>query len=378
MIFIITIAWLICFLYLYWMLRFFLGWIKLKPYPKKEAPFQNEFSIIIAIRNEAKNIQLLLQSLAQQNYPNHLFEIIIIDDHSEDSSSSIIQDFIAKNPSIEIRYEHLDSHIIGKKRALQKAYQMAKYQHLILTDGDCIVQPDWMSISNEYFQESQTKMLLGGVQIVSYDYFVQKFQALELLSLISSGAGSAAINHPIMSNGANLAFTKNLLNKINLKALNMDKASGDDVFLLLETQNIFGTDAIKFVKHPQHFVQTKAVKSWSSLIQQRLRWVSKSSAYSNSFLQWISIIVLAQNILVIVLAILSFYYHQLIFTTFLIVSLKILIDFFFLRNISRFAKQRELLIYYPIIALFYPFFISYTAIVGQFSPFVWKERTHRK
>ena len=360
------------------MFRFFKGWITTKPYPHKNTYSQNKFSIVIAIRNEEKNIAGLLKSLAQQNYPNHLFEIIIIDDHSEDDSALIINDFIANNPSLEIQCITLDAHSIGKKRALQKAYQIAKYQYLILTDGDCIVKPDWLSISNDYFQESQTKMLLGGVQINSPKYFVQKFQALELLSLIGSGAGSAAISHPILSNGANLAFTKDILNKINLKTLNMDKASGDDIFLMLETQKIFGTEAIKFVKHPQHFVHTEAIMSWPDLIQQRLRWVSKSSAYSNFFLQLISIIVLAQNILIIVLASLSFYYHQLYITALLIISLKIITDFFFLRSISHFVKQRKLLIYYPIIALLYPFFISYTAIVGQFSPFIWKERKHRK
>src|SRR5689334_25410769 len=50
-------------------------------------------SIIIPARNEETNIGSLLSALENQNYPRHLFEIIVIDDHSEDKTAEIVRSF---------------------------------------------------------------------------------------------------------------------------------------------------------------------------------------------------------------------------------------------------------------------------------------------
>src|SRR4051812_4790614 len=47
-------------------------------------------SVVIAARNEAKNISNILSDILTQNYPAALVEIIVIDDHSEDDTFAIV------------------------------------------------------------------------------------------------------------------------------------------------------------------------------------------------------------------------------------------------------------------------------------------------
>ena len=335
-----------------------------------------KFSLIIAIRNEGKNIKSLLESLYEQNYPKEQFEVIIIDDHSQDESQKVIASFIEDKPLLQIKYYKLEEGKTGKKSALQKAYSLAKNEIFVMTDGDIRVPKNWLKLIAEAFNKQEVKLVLGGVKIEGFNSFVSKFQGLEMLSLIASGAGAAELNQPIMSNGANMAFRKSILESIELDKIKPEIASGDDVFLMLETKRIFGANSIRFVKDAEHFVTTKPVRSWKELINQRKRWVSKSGHYSDRFLLMSSWIVLLQNLGLLVLLISAFFIPVLLKTLALVWLVKSTFDFIFLRNICRFTSQNYLLKYYPLMAIIYPFFISYTAIIGQFAHFSWKGRDY--
>ena len=74
-------------LYRYW-------FVKLQPFNLDASilPVTN-FTIVIPARNEEANIGKCLHSILTQDYPSSLFEIIVIDDYSTDSTPSIIQQF---------------------------------------------------------------------------------------------------------------------------------------------------------------------------------------------------------------------------------------------------------------------------------------------
>ena len=52
----------------------------------KSALGSKRFSIVVAARNEAQNISACVQSLLNQQYPSHQYEVIVVDDHSTDGS----------------------------------------------------------------------------------------------------------------------------------------------------------------------------------------------------------------------------------------------------------------------------------------------------
>ena len=66
------------------------GWLQLKTYniPEPKITNNNTFiSVIIAARNEEENIGNCIASIIKQTYPAHLFEVIVVDDHSNDSTA---------------------------------------------------------------------------------------------------------------------------------------------------------------------------------------------------------------------------------------------------------------------------------------------------
>jgi len=363
---------------LFWIANLYKAWYHIPKEQWNEPLTQRSFSIIIAIRNEEENLQKLFDSLRKINYPLHLFEIIFVNDHSEDSSITLIESFVKENTDLQIHLINLSPQENGKKVALQKAYALSQYELLLMTDGDCQVPKDWISITNQYFHNSAIKMLLGGIRIVAYPHFIQKFQALDVLAMIGSSAGAVALNNPIMNKGANLALGKSILSTIDMAALRTEMASGDDLFMLHETVKVYGAKSVRFIKESAHFVDTIAQDSFSELIHQRLRWVSKSKAYSQWFLIATSLVIFFQNISLVLLFFYGIYNSQFLLVFIQIILIKMAIDYFFLKNISSFVGQKKLMAAYPLTAIIYPFFVSFTAIAGQFSSFKWKNRRHQK
>ena len=68
-----------------WLFRHLAGLEKFTP---RDKPLQ-AVSVIIPCRNEESNISSLLHSLSVQTYPEHLFEVLLIDDNSADNTLAI-------------------------------------------------------------------------------------------------------------------------------------------------------------------------------------------------------------------------------------------------------------------------------------------------
>ena len=79
-VYVLTISWLIY------------GFTKINHFEFIGLPPKTSFSIIIPFRNEAENLPVLLESFSKLNYPTDLFEVILIDDESEERLQ--IADFI--------------------------------------------------------------------------------------------------------------------------------------------------------------------------------------------------------------------------------------------------------------------------------------------
>ncbi len=81
-------------------------------------------SVIVAARNEESTIPQLLTSLINQDYPEDKYEIIIVDDNSDDNTASIVQDFQKKsNNLILLPINIFDDVVSRKKNALTQAVQ---------------------------------------------------------------------------------------------------------------------------------------------------------------------------------------------------------------------------------------------------------------
>ena len=100
----------------------------------KEGPL---VSVLIPARDEEQNIENCVNSLLEQDYQN--YEILIIDDNSEDKTYEIIQRLAKQNKRISIyRGKPLPADWYGKPFALEQLVPKAKGEILLFTDADTI------------------------------------------------------------------------------------------------------------------------------------------------------------------------------------------------------------------------------------------------
>ena len=352
------------------------GWWRLKVFKRTDLMPEAKVSVIIAVRNEALNIEPMLKSLLAQDYPSHLFEIIIVDDHSTDSTSRLVEEYIVR------KREHQNLKLFnlgerngsGKKAAIDHGIKSSEGEFIIITDADCTAGSQWVSTIASYFAMQKPMMILGPVRITDSGSFFGKLQSLEFMSLISSAAGACNAGFPILANGANIAFTRHAYESCGGFARNMQFPSGDDMFLMMSIKRKFGTKAIRFLRSEQAIVNTPATPGFKAFIQQRMRWVSKSRGYTDPFLILSSVIVLLTNVCFVFTAfgaIVSSDYLQNLLILFI---LKMLIDLPLMVGFSRFQRSTALLWLFPLMEVLNAVYTLLIGIAGNIGRYEWKGR----
>ena len=102
-------------------------------------------SVIVAARNEEKSITTLLESLTQQDYPQELLEVVIVNDNSTDRTPIVVSEFISSRkgqPGARIRLIY--NPFSGKKRAVRYGIEKSTGEIILTTDADCIAGPGWV------------------------------------------------------------------------------------------------------------------------------------------------------------------------------------------------------------------------------------------
>jgi cellulose synthase/poly-beta-1,6-N-acetylglucosamine synthase-like glycosyltransferase len=353
-----------------------IGWLRLKVFRRTDSLPSIKVSVIVAVRNETLNIDKLLNSLSAQDYPSHLLEIIIVDDHSTDSTSSLAEVFIAnKKESQNLKLISLKDHDnSGKKVAIDRGIQESEGELIVITDADCISGSSWISTLASYYSEHHPEMVLGPVRMTDNGSFFGKLQSLEFVSLMSSAAGSCSAGFPILANGANIAFTRHAYKSCGGFSGNLQFPSGDDMFLMMSIKKKFGAKAIHFLRSEEAIVYTPATLSFNSFLQQRLRWVSKSRGYTDPTLIMASILVFLTNAWLVFIAFASLVnpgYFKLFFELYL---LKMIIDLPLMMNYSRFQWSSSLLVLFPITEFLNTIYTLMIGIGGNLGKYEWKGR----
>lgn len=319
-------------------------------------------SVLIAARNEEKNIEKLLESLKKQSFPKELFEVIIVNDHSTDNTDEIINDFINKNKELDVKL--LKAEKTGKKHAISQALHTAINELIIVTDADCVLNDLWIESIVVFYQEEKCKMILAPVLLSPAENLFEKMQVLEHLSLIGSTAGSASIGFPVMCNGANMAYERKAALEVEKFRKDFDIPSGDDMFLLEQFVKCYGHNNVKFLLSKSAVVKTKTCKTIKDFFRQRRRWVSKTKSYTSWKVIVTALIVLFFNLSIISLLVSAFFVPALWSIYILLTLLKFFIDFPLLKNITNFMNQGSLLKWVLPLEIIYPFYVVFTALSG--------------
>lgn len=343
-------------LYTALMVWFLNGWKSILVFKRQQKTYHTKVSIIVPFFNEAATLKNCIEGLVHQNIQTTEIEILLLDDQSTDESVAIAKKQAEK--SNRIKYYRNEQK--GKKQALIQGISVANGDLIVTTDADCIHPEFWLANLVEYYELHSPNMIVGPVNLQAGNSFFQKFQQIEFVSLIASGAGAVGIEHPIMCNGANLAFNKSQFLKLD-DPLKLEFESGDDVFLLHSMKKI-GADKIHFLKSAEAMVTTAAKKELKSFLNQRFRWVSKAPGYSDGDTKFTAFVVFISSFLwVFGLVMLPFnpeFWKPIVY----LFLLKTLVDMFFLSQVSEFFKQKKLINWIPLFQFVYGFYVIVSAL----------------
>ncbi len=345
--------------------RFTSGWTSL-PLQNNDARPSAMISVVVAARNESCRIRGMLESIAQQDYPKNLFEVILVDDHSKDDTAGMINTFMEKHPDLPLKlFRNAGTHNPrGKKHALKAGIKKARGHYILTTDADCIMGKGWLSSMASVISCQEPEMIIGPVMISGEKGFFQKLQALEFLSLQGSTGGAAALSEPIMCNGANLAFNKEVFFDTNGYEQNLHLASGDDMFLMhriKENKN----SKIVYLKDPRAIVFTMPEQGLKPFFRQRGRWAGKFKAYSDRFTFWTALAVGLFSLL-LVIGLISLPWQEPIVRWAVAGAwlFKGLVDFPLIFSAAVFFKKKDLMPYFLPAFLFYPFYVTGSIVSG--------------
>ena len=344
------------------------SWKNLK---KKNSSFEESVSIIIAVRNEEENILNLLKDISVQNYSKRNIETILVDDGSSDKTLQILKE---NKSRFDFKLYPISNGNKGKKQAIQEGVMHAKGNILLFIDADCRLNKNWAIEMLSIFNDKSVSMVSGPVMFIENNIF-DKIQNLEFLSLIGTGAASIGLQRPLFCNGANLAIRKTVFEK-NKNKIRNEISSGDDVFLMHSVKKN-SKKSIRFMKSFEAIVFTQPKKNINDFINQRKRWTKKSIFYTDKDTIFLGLLILLMHLNVVVLVFNSILYSEFLPLIF-IFTFKFIIDLFFLNEILKFFKKKNLIKYLFFVEILYCFYIPYIMIISLFTKFEWKGRSLSK
>lgn len=126
-------------------------------------------TVLMPVRNEGKFIGKAIQSILNQNYPEHLIEIYVIDGDSDDGTLEIVREYQQKSPNISIIENKRKIVPIGMNIALP----LIKGEIILRVDGHCIIAHDYIKKCVEHLMEQEVDGVGGPMKTIGETPFSQ-------------------------------------------------------------------------------------------------------------------------------------------------------------------------------------------------------------
>lgn len=362
-------------LYLLILLYLIKGWSNLKRPKLDLIDFKTKVTVLIAARNEEEKIALTINDILAQDYPKHLTEIIIVDDHSTDRTAEIIRSYAPQGVRLLQLNEDkpLNSY---KKKAIAEAIGLSTGELMVATDADCRMGPKWLSSIVNYYETRQPVMISSPVTYFEETTLFENLQTLEFSYLVAMGASFIGNHKASTCNGANFAYRKDVFYEVGgFKGID-ELASGDDELLLQKVAEKYA-DKIAFLKLREAIVYTHAKVNLKGFLNQRRRWASKSTKYKDKKIVALAVGIWLFNVLILANAALAFFDVR-FFHLFLIqFGLKFIFEAIFLLPVTAFFRRKKLMWLLILLSPVHIIYFVYVGLMGNTRKYVWKGRTVR-
>ncbi|MDZ4714689.1 MAG: glycosyltransferase [Cytophagales bacterium] len=340
------------------------GWDRVRKRPNLPGGTVSGISIIVPFRNEEENLANLISSLLALDYPTGLWEVLLINDHSEDHSLELALSLTQGQSHMHVW--SLPDGAEGKKLSLKAGIGRARFPIVATTDADCRVPVRWLMEIHGCFHD-RASLLIGLIKFRYTHSFFGKLQMIELAGLMGSTAAAVGWNHPILSTGANLAFRKEHFLAVGGYDDNLHIASGDDEFLMRKMARQF-PDGLVFMNAPDAVVETVTQHDLFAFFRQRIRWAGKWRFNSDATTKGVAIVVAAAQFCFLLIALSRPDWGH------LFVVAKILLEGALIYRASTFLRERPDWIGFIALQILYPVYIVITGVSSFFAVPSWKGR----
>ena len=368
---------IITFIYLLFFLWLLSGFDNLYNKETKISELKNTFiSVIISVKNEELNLDLLINALINQNFPYDAFEIIIVNDGSKDSTLEILKSYEKKVKNLKvININNTPKDWTNKKWALQNAINNSKGDIILQTDGDCVPQKNWILSMVAPFDNPEVGFVTGFTPLdKGSDSFIDKLLFLESMAQDSFTAACMGKQLTVSCVGRSISFRKKYFDKIEGYANIKNIESGDDDLLL---HHIIHSNSCrsKYISLKDSYVYSRSPKTIKEFINQRLRFASKGILYYNLFfiskeLKLILPFLYIANLMVIISLI--FFINNPIGMYIIPYIFKTSADFLLVYIFNNILFTKWDTISFIILSIFHPFYIILFSSIAPFKKIYWK------
>ncbi|HMC85518.1 MAG TPA: glycosyltransferase [Chitinophagaceae bacterium] len=332
-----------------------------------------KISVIVPARNEQENIANCLHSICKQNYPSHLFQIIMVDDNSTDKTFETAAAIFYDEIEIIRLKLNTPNNVAPKKRAIETGISIASGELIVTTDADCIAEPNWLRSIAAYHHQSKNVFVAAPVKIKDGKSLLSKFQALDFLTMQGITAAAVFKRFHNMCNGANLGYEKKIFYEVHGFTGIDNIASGDDMLLMNKIAKQY-PQKLGFLNAQQAIVTTLPAAGWRAFLQQRIRWASKATHYNEAGIFLVLILVYLTNLLIFCFLLLGIFQKFALLLFLLLCVAKFFMELFFVKNVATFFKQSYLLPWLFILQPLHIVYIVVSGFLGQFKTYEWKGR----
>ncbi|MDZ4667895.1 MAG: glycosyltransferase [bacterium] len=319
-------------------------------------------SIIIAARNEYKNLEKNLPLILDQDYPN--FEVIVVNDCSWDDSQKLLEYY-------QEQYKHLkicqlieqEKYPTGKKFALTIGIKSALHNQLFFTDSDCVpASKNWLRQMQAGFEPGK-EIVLGYSPYKKYNSFLNLFIRFESVFTAMAYFSAAIGKHAFMGVGRNLAYTRELFFKHKGFAKHQHILSGDDD---LQVNQSASATNVSVQLNPESFMYTEPKRNFDAWQRQKTRHNSTGKFYKPRdkwFLGAYFSSLLFFYLLFVFLLFTSFDFRILL----VIYGLRLLVQTVIFYGVLKRLKAMSVIWFLPVLDFVYLIYIYVFGTIGLFS-----------
>ncbi len=233
-------------------------------------------SIVVAAKNEERNVENLITALDNQEYPKDLYEVIIVDDNSRDSTLANIKSLLSDKSNVKV-ISNTDTELPPKKGALALGIEQAQNDFILITDADCTPLPGWIKSFVNKFRDGHD-FLIGLApfnQQKSSD--ISTFVCFENLRTSLLTMSAAGLGKPFSGTSRSFGFKKESFYKIDGYKNTLQTLGGDDDLLLQEA--VKNKMSVGTVTDLQSFVYSNTPFTFSDYSRQKKRHLKTSHHY---------------------------------------------------------------------------------------------------